>query len=292
MIFVQLAGGLGNQLFQYYLGQYLQIEKGAKVGYFNTSLNKSHHGSSIKDFFPNEFYTENKTYASLKTRIISRISKTNDFLDNFTIPMRHDYSSRKNGIDSSVLRVSKKANIYGYFQTYFYFRFCMANGLTPPLLLNQSAWLRENLQIFQDQQPAAIHLRFGDYSLHNETIGNLSKAYYIKALENMMERKNFNHIYCFSDNLAKSSDWLSESKYYKKIQFINPPVNAPASESLILQSKAAGHVISNSTFSWWAATLSSQECVISPKKWFIGMKDPETLLPPNWNLQESTWVRK
>jgi hypothetical protein len=291
LISVQLAGGLGNQLFQYYLGQYLHLMKEVPVSYILPTIEKSHPQSSIIFFFPDEKYVGNQSQTGVVSRGFLKISKSSQFAKKILLPIVKEYSSDRTGMDHLVSKVSTKSRISGYFQTGFYFDYCINNGVNKPKLLNTSIWYVENSKIFKEEKPASIHLRFGDYLKHRQTIGNLNEQFYLQALENLMERKSYKSIYCFTDDLKKSFKMLQNSKFIKNIKFIDPPNNSSPSESLLLQSEAAGHIISNSTFSWWAANLSTQECVIAPKKWFFGMDDPEELFPSNWILQESRWEK-
>ena len=61
-------------------------------------------------------------------------------------------------------------------------------------------------------------------------------------------------------------------------------------ETLILMSKANAIIMANSTFSWWASFLASENTtVITPTKWFKGAEDPIDLSPPHWIRVMSTW---
>lgn len=290
MIQVQLVGGIGNQLFQYYLGKYLSIYKNSKLAFVQPPPNKSHDLSSIEDFFTQETYLRKTSSPNYKDRILRKTINWFPKLESNFLPYLHNFESKKVGMDSSVLKLSSKVNIHGYFQTYYFYEKCIELGLAKPNVLEPSPWLREMSQLFESVQPAAVHCRFGDYRSHKSTIGNLDQEYYLEAIEKLMTFRSYSNIYCFSDDIQSAMRILGKSRYSRIIQFIQPPTTSKASESMLLLSKAKGHVIANSTFSWWGATLSGQENVIAPSVWFRGLQDPDLLIHPNWHLQNSRWV--
>ena len=64
------------------------------------------------------------------------------------------------------------------------------------------------------------------------------------------------------------------------------------SETLQLMAFGKYFVTANSTFSWWAATLSQSGPgqIIAPSKWFRNGPDPIDLIPDEWIRQQSIWV--
>ena len=76
----------------------------------------------------------------------------------------------------------------------------------------------------------------------------------------------------------------------RELQKVSAAPSFRHSESLMLMSKGAAIVIANSSYSWWAAKLSSNGCIIiAPSKWYQGMKDPLDLIPEDWTKIESSW---
>jgi hypothetical protein len=58
-------------------------------------------------------------------------------------------------------------------------------------------------------------------------------------------------------------------------------------ETFELMQKAEYLVISNSTYSWWAARISesSKKMIIAPEPWFSGQESPIDLIPDGWELR-------
>ena len=84
---------------------------------------------------------------------------------------------------------------------------------------------------------------------------------------------------------------LEEFGYLKdKVEIVTPPSNSDPIESLLLLSMASEIMISNSTFSWWAAQIANENTKIyAPSKWFESENDPKDLIPEHWPKIESQW---
>ena len=129
VIQVQLVGGIGNQLFQYYLGKYLSIYKNSKLAFVQPPPNKSHDLSSIEDFFTPETYLRKTSSPNYKDRILRKTINWFPKLESNFLPYLHNFESKKVGMDSSVLKLSSKVNIHGYFQKYYFYEKCIELGL-------------------------------------------------------------------------------------------------------------------------------------------------------------------
>lgn len=123
----------------------------------------------------------------------------------------------------------------------------------------------------------SIHVRRGDYLRHGTKHPVVTKEYVLEA----MYRFHGARFIMFSDDIQ----WCeNEFKEYKdNITFISgEPI-----EDLSIMSRCEHNIISNSTFSWWAAWLNPNpdKIVVAPKVWFgegNGHLKSENIVPENW----------
>lgn len=124
---------------------------------------------------------------------------------------------------------------------------------------------------------SAIHVRRGDYILVKKYLsefGVCSVNYYRKAIERLNPELP---ILVVTDD----HDWV-RSKLMKIDDRIQLYEGKNHFDDLFTLSLAHELVMANSTFSWWAAYLSSAELVISPNPWFTNNKREQDLVHPSW----------
>lgn len=294
-VYVLLMGGLGNQLFQtsaamFYGKSNIYLVSNAA----NASLGKNGQ-PEVFDF-------------ALPSRVKEFRFSTLPYLTRKLINLSIRMSTRPRNIFHSVLEialsilisinqkrilcvklsddvgkaeyltvVSKNTLLIGYFQSLEY-----ANALgneIPSLQLNAYSG---NLNAAIDRLPTNgwrfVHVRLGDY-FANQDFGLLSPNYFleqiaiqnaIKPLESLVFTNGKESLREISDDLYQITSRLDH--------------DLTSSELLMLSSLASQYVISNSTFSWWAAFLShrSSRDVIAPSVWFRYSPTPKGLIPPYW----------
>lgn len=130
-----------------------------------------------------------------------------------------------------------------------------------------------------------IHVRRGDYLQYPTKHPVVTEKYLDKAIDLMREKIDPTTFVFFGDD----TEWLHQ--YASKLD-INPYViseeRAPLSD-LLGMACCQHQIISNSSFSWWAAWLNhnSDKIVLSPSKenWFgpdNAHLSTETLIPDTW----------
>ena len=316
-IMVPLSGGLGNQLFQYYAGKSLdpknlivdftlgkpKVNKYGQVEVFEFLTEKDYRVESPKVFRIQKLARKTFGFCTLysskipsgKTpQIIYHLALTVASSLIFTIyfgrPCR-SHISKGIGIPSRIrLDSFGTVILIGYFQTLFPFE--------KRLDYIQSEYTEKarekNIPDYQLSKIASsrnliIHMRLGDY-LKEPKIGCLDIPYFARSISYFASRQEIDRIILFSDN---------EEFARRELQPVTtipieicPTTDLSSAETLYLLSYSRNFVISNSSFAWWAALISSfrqDVTIVAPKKWFAGQTDPISLIPSNWVRIESSW---
>ena len=296
---IQIIGGIGNQLFAFMAGKYISsfLGVGLRVIQPSSKGGESNHLSSLSSL---DTGYEVETLTTLPSVGLSLRFAANSLARRLRIPaqVRETISkihiSDKIGFDSELPSARNGFYITGYFQTYVYINSLRSRGLVPTLeLKTPSEWFRVTAQEIRDSNPIVMHVRRGDYLLDkNSYIGVLSVEYYLSAM-NLIRSKTMNNssergLWIFTDSPeCVSQEFLGHLGENGKI--VSPPEGSDPAESLILMSLASDIIISNSTFSWWAAALSRNSKVVAPSKWFRSQEDPERLIPDSWLRVDSQW---
>ncbi len=291
-ISVKLVGGLGNQLFCYFAGHDLSVQKGLSLELDVTDIRAglSAHAVSIESLrLPGEFVSiQSEKFVgqiklkSLSVRILRKFRLPNPFLKGIFV-------SKEIGFDEKVFGVSAGYSLFGYFQTYRHF-FPYKKEFADITLKSPSKWFEDNLARMKSENAVAIHVRRGDYSKLADTYGLLSSDYYKRAVNTVISILPDSIFWVFSDDPVAAKILLAGGLPNKTF-WVNQPSDHDAAETMMLMSNASGNIIANSTFSWWGAALNSNGGpVVAPSKWFKSMLDPRDLYPPHWIQVESSWV--
>jgi len=179
----------------------------------------------------------------------------------------------------------------GYFQSNYYFDHLISSRILSNRDFLSRKLSEQSLDIAQyiDQNnPLILHVRAGDYLTLSDSIGVLTHEYFASAVKLfpwIRDRK----ILLFTDDPSYAEYVLEglpiEYKFFEESLNIHPM------ELISVMSGANDFVISNSTFSWWAAKLSKQQGqIIAPKQWFKARNQPLKLFPPNWNQIQSSFL--
>ena len=288
MIIIEVAGGLGNQMFQYALYQkYLHMGKLAKLDLFSYENPKSMPFELDLFHLPYDVDTkkERNGYMDQKRLTVCRI------LDQISGKPKHSYYAEKLdvGYQPEILNF-ENTYLSGYWQCEKYFIDFRQEVLDlfqfPDQQINLAS---RNLQEqMRREQAVAVHVRRGDYLLpeNSRKYGNIcTLQYYKNAMQYMKKKVPDAKFYFFSNdsewvrkNLARdelfvtSKVWNTERGYDKTMKAFEKTCKDLKMDYLdmYLMSQCSHNIIANSSFSWWGAWLNQNpdKIVISPQRWF------------------------
>lgn len=296
MIIIKLAGGLGNQMFQYALGRKLSIENENPL-FLDPSELKNY--SMPREYRLNRFYIEanivDEDFSfNLLTRIMGGFRNkpyshlTNKIFRMFPNQLFQEIKENKLSYNSSYLNISKNSILYGYWQNERYF-IDIRNTLLKDFLIkgDVSRKNQKYLDEITNKQAIAVHIRRGDYVNNKENLSIYSQcdeSYYYSAINYITQNVQFPELFIFSDDMP----WVRTNLNFSlPTTYIEGDCADQDIEELFLMTKCKYHVIANSSFSWWGAWLSNfpQQIVVAPKKWFIDDRmNAEFELPKKWHL--------
>jgi hypothetical protein len=295
VILLNIDGGLGNQLFQYAAGFSLALKHGKKLILCVDMLKLRNN----RDFFLDKFLSERLVFCAPR-----QLSETIGSI--WSIPFSRKIFYRnvpslfipkmvlteKNFHDRlpMLIMTNHRGCIYmhGYWHSLDYFSDC-AEDLRKIICAsphNTEFHAKYKRMIQHSSHSVSVHVRRGDY-LNSNVLG-VSHAicnleYYISAINRAKEL----HVNCSFFFFSDDPNWVQENLacHCPGAVVVSSDILSNTIDDFILMNACDHHIISNSTFSWWAAWLnpSPSKFVIAPKKWLI--KEPQYLsriLPSDW----------
>lgn len=281
MLFIEYAGGLGNQMFQYALFKNLK-QKGRNVKCVITHCKDKFPMFNL-DIFPNvnyELIEDNDAYFKIKEKHLKRNFFCKVINKVFPVTNNVYYENEDVPFDFNVFRIDNKI-IIGYFQGIDYIE-PVKDVLKEDFIF---PFGEKKLQDFVLKLPtdvASIHIRRGDY-LELESIygGICTIKYYEKAIK-YMYAKGITNFVVFSNDI----EWVKNNFLLDKAIFVEDSMfdNYQDWYDMYIMSRCSHNILANSTFSWWGAWLNSNEnkIVISPPYFENKHK--------NKKLVDKTWV--
>jgi hypothetical protein len=165
-----------------------------------------------------------------------------------------DYWDSKESVKSQLDSIEVGNKVCGAFLDFEWVEVAKSFGFPTRIqLFTESGLLRELIKEIDDSD-IAIHVRLGDYLLHNDVFSSIPEEYYLEALKRC-DYKNAKTITLFSD-----SPKLVASHYPKLFQFLNRIESSKWSsiETMKIMSSYKRIISANSTFSTWAGWFAQQ----------------------------------
>jgi hypothetical protein len=275
---VEISGGIGNQLFQYAAALSLSRRFRARLVIDLSWFNKKSRHSSTRIFQLPEFVE------------VRNLDVTSSVLHPFA-RRANCYIRRQTQLrDSQVspeefhsITTQRSIRMRGYWQSERYFT--SVKSMLRDMLLEKrivateaALWMKSVGLI----DSVGIHVRRGDYVSNRRTNkfhGVCDSTYFEKGLEYVQALRSVRRAIVFSDDI----EWCKRNlQLNAELVFMDQSISD--ADQLKLMSFCSHHVISNSTFSWWAAWLghTNGQVVVYPKRWFADGGKLESM-PQGWH---------
>lgn len=309
MIYVEMYGRLGNQLFRYVVARVLQM-KYYPDETICISFNQIYKRETKDPTWKNELKHLKDYYIEYHKpgKVIFNESEIRQKLlcGIYYLGLRR-YT--ENDIKSEVEYTNKfypelnRMGVYWFRQGHFHLGYSkcrnkfVSGAFEDPRYFNEYRELllhellpdrtvsEKNRELFRhivEDESVCVSIRRGDFfdSKHKSLHAVCDKNYFEKSIETVCRKLRNPKFVFFSDDIQ----WVKENiKIQEKCLFETG--NDDAWEKLKLMSACKHFILSNSTFSWWAQWLSlnDDKIVIAPQKWFHS--DFESgLIDPDWIL--------
>lgn len=287
---VQLQAGLGNQMFGYTFSKYLEYKtkEKAKLSLLPFLLRQDHNGLEIHKVFVGV-----KGINICKYYLITCLHKI-FFLDNIRFfifrlirnikyPQSVCYwtQSPYTFIEVPLSGIKYYCGLWQNAQYAQPVREQLLSDFTFKLP-KDGAYKKYEEVLLTSQDTVAIHIRRGDYLSEEYSNWNIFQDYsfFFNSIEFLKKQYNAKSFFIFSDDLIACKEIFIGDEY----TFVEANTGKNSYLDMYLMTLATHNIISNSSFSWWAAFLKQKSgVVIAPKYWTSKTKiETASFSPNNW----------
>lgn len=311
MVILSVAGGLGNQMFQYAMGRHLAHRKGVELKLdlsqfesggdrrprglegFRRKFSLNHFGIVASEASKTEIAAVRDRFfpRSIQSSIVWRARRVAPRL---LWPATH-IREKSYRFDPEMLRLPSHVYLQGYWQSEKYFS-DIADIIRRDLTF-KDAGIAAYANQYVDRLRAlggpvvSLHVRRGDLAHANDALKRKDLVYgvpvglnYISAAISRFPASC--QFLVFSDT-PKDIEWCRQNISGSRIHFSEEHSDV---QDLSIMSACDHHIIANSTFSWWGAWLNDKvdRRVVAPRRWSSPTStvqmDIDDLLPPSWEI--------
>lgn len=285
-VIVRLVGGLGNQMFQYAMGLAVATKVNGRllldVDFVGNGVARREFELTRAFVGPFQLATPEEQRAVLGwrayfRRAMGRPTATLLGCKRVAVERGLEFVPTFAGLSAPVYLV-------GYWQSESYFLDVAQQlrerlSFVPPDAAN-AAMLRE----ISSCESVAVHIRRGDYAEVSSITachGLCPPSYYERAASQLLERQPNLRFFLFSDDLEWTRDNI---RLPAECVYVEVNRGGSAFNDMRLMSACRHQVIANSTFSWWAAWLNTNQKkhVIAPERWFASGSPATSICPQEW----------
>jgi len=272
-ITLYLAGGLGNQMFQYAAAKALALRRGTELVIDLRFFMKAN--EPAKAYRLNEFSISDHVIDYTKQNRPSPHGPFGRAMRILSGAKSRTYTESHLGYDPRVVALPDNSILVGNFQSPLFFSDCK----------------RQILDIFERKLGAAggndgaihVHVRRGDYLQHTGFALKNPLAYYSTALDRAYAERPGSRVRVFSDDVA----WCRQQSIFEGAEFVGPQPDVSPLVDLERMARCTAIIIGNSSYSWWAGYLAAaqKKQVYCPDTWIGGLDAAKLdLYPSEWSI--------
>lgn len=292
-VIVELAGGLGNQIFLFEIALLVSSIGNRKVLINKTYIDKNHSSgnSTLEDFIlPSNvrIFELRPIFRKFYRKMLLFLGVFNRFNQSPILVLSEDLNmGSREAVNKIILsRDPFFTIIVDYWQNFSYWQDDFIFELK-----YRSKEFEELLLQMKTDDPIVFHYRLGKINNKWEhAYGALSPVYLMNCLKNInMDSVKTRKIWVFSNDLNEAQKLIIESNLnFYDIKYVDD-VNLSPAEVMMLLSKAKVLICSNSTFSISAAKIGKIPKVLVPSE--LSKKGHNVIpLPYEWIKIDSVWL--
>jgi hypothetical protein len=258
MIIIKVMGGFGNQLFTYAVAYAL-----AKKHSTDLILDEQiyHTFYSLRQCELGTLKIDHKKKMISNSFGYNKVSKkvynfTHDAILNNRYRAQIIKEEEQFACQDFVIDGSRNVYLTGYWQNYRYFNHLRNDLIRQFMPVSMDTNIKVLIELATMDKPIAMHVRRGDYKNFNG--GKcLSMNFYKEAIAYFRQfHSSSAPIWVFTDDVEFCRSELFE---IDNLYYVAEKANLSDLEEFHLMSHCANFIIANSSFSWWAAYLSTSQ---------------------------------
>lgn len=279
MIYVQLTGGLGNQMYDYSIGYALAKEYGDRL-----TIDLSAYPHSPRPFVLDRFNisanVESISPAKSDSKIPRMFARMGRIIRTWKYGpcrwMKEDVELSRNKYYPYDFSHKKSLYLEGYWQNYRYFD-KYKKELSVELGPKEGSISEECKKLMEEcrgnKKSVALHIRRGDYAAE-WCIGD---DYYNEAISSVTDRLGDAKFYIFCEDRECADEYMSR---LTGATYVTGNYKLDDIEEFFVMSACNHHITANSSYSFWAAYLAdSEEQIVTAPVYLHWGND---YYPKNW----------